>query len=542
MDNRLIKYFKGDFTGIFHSHDRASLPLHQFNTIEWEQLKITNIESLDYYNSWELKTSNSWYRKKLKPYSNFFLSRQWLNRWPTAVTQKKFPWIRAIRLQFPVLRKRTHLIIPLNEQYKLKENLHEVILKQITLVENGKEWFGGLREASGTIYFQVHEIIPKVMVNPAAVVAEKTIVEEKNIDDKIPITNIWSLNNETDQASQLIKQPLASKISNNKIWKWLIIGWLLLCLWKFPALFFPSLIIIGSILLYRFFRKGCLGILVAFLVFGLAFFLITNWLPKSNDDSRNTNKKDGTIKISPPKKTDQSDLVTQKQIDWWDFYKKFYSISYSTSNLSFFDSQEFHSNAVRKIPVNSNEEFYTQLYLELNSNDATKLDSLVNLFKMKITKNKLSPIRSAEMVTTFIQEIPYFLVHDFDCKTAVQNSNSKFMADYHSENKPCLPNIPAGVQSPYEFAHNLKGDCDTRSLMAYTILKKLGIPCSIWISETYGHSIVGVGLPVGAGSYKEINGVKHYATELTAKRFRLGMISPEQQNMSNWDITLFYNN
>jgi hypothetical protein len=68
--------------------------------------------------------------------------------------------------------------------------------------------------------------------------------------------------------------------------------------------------------------------------------------------------------------------------------------------------------------------------------------------------------------------------------------------------------------------------------MAYTILKKLGIPCSIWISETYGHSIVGVGLPVGAGSYKEINGMKHYATELTAKRFRLGMISPEQQNMS----------
>jgi hypothetical protein len=98
-------------------------------------------------------------------------------------------------------------------------------------------------------------------------------------------------------------------------------------LWKFPALFFPSLIIIGSILLYRFFKKGCLGILVAFLMFGLAFFLITKWLPKSNDDSRNTNKKHGTIKISPPKKTDQSDLTTQKQIDWWDFYKKFYSIS-----------------------------------------------------------------------------------------------------------------------------------------------------------------------------------------------------------------------
>ena len=89
--------------------------------------------------------------------------------------------------------------------------------------------------------------------------------------------------------------------------------------------------------------------------------------------------------------------------------------------------------------------------------------------------------------------------------------------------------------------HNLKGDCDTRSLYAFTILKELGIPASVWISETYGHSVLGVGLPVGNGFYKEINGVKHYAVELTAKGFRLGMISPEQQIQSNWDIALFYN-
>ena len=145
------------------------------------------------------------------------------------------------------------------------------------------------------------------------------------------------------------------------------------------------------------------------------------------------------------------------------------------------------------------------------------------------------------MVTTFIQEIPYFLVHDLDCRAVVESSNSDFMIQYHQENKPCLPNIPGGVQSPYEFAHNLKGDCDTRSLLAFTILKRLGIPSSVWVSEAYGHSVVGIGLPVGAGTYKEINGIKHYATELTAKGFRLGMISPEQQNISNWDITLIYN-
>jgi hypothetical protein len=52
---------------------------------------------------------------------------------------------------------------------------------------------------------------------------------------------------------------------------------------------------------------------------------------------------------------------------------------------------------------------------------------------------------------------------------------------------------------------------------------------------------LGVGLPAGSGFYKEVNGRKHYAIELTAKGFRLGMISPEQQIGSNWDIALFYN-
>jgi hypothetical protein len=145
------------------------------------------------------------------------------------------------------------------------------------------------------------------------------------------------------------------------------------------------------------------------------------------------------------------------------------------------------------------------------------------------------------MVCTFIQEIPYFLVHQLDCKQIVKEAGSGFVVEYHMQNKPCLPEIPAGVQSPYEFMHNLKGDCDTRSLLAFTILKKMGIPASVWISEAYGHSVLGVGLPIASGFYKEVNGVKHYAVELTAKGFRLGMISPEQQIESNWDIALFYN-
>ena len=107
--------------------------------------------------------------------------------------------------------------------------------------------------------------------------------------------------------------------------------------------------------------------------------------------------------------------------------------------------------------------------------------------------------------------------------------------------RPCLPDIIAGVQSPYEFIHNLKGDCDTRSLLGFSILCRLGIPASVWVSQAYGHSVLGVGLGSGSSYYKMAGGIRHSAVELTAKGFRLGMISPEQGDMDNWEIALYKN-
>lgn len=548
MANPYIKYYKGDFTGIFHSNEKSALPFHSFKEIHWEQLKITNVESLDSYNSWEHQTSNSWYSKKLKPYRNMFLSRQWNYRWPKLITQKDFPWLRTIKWQFPSWAKRTHLIVPLNDQFQLQEELHEVILKRIEILDKGNEWFGGLREAKGIIYFQIHLPPEKTKVPPKSDAATEPTVQEPTVEIPLeqvvdPVTNIWSINQglADDKSIAPVQQPLTMTHKGSRRWRWFMLLWLLFTLWKLPALFIPSVVIFLAIAFYRYFRKACLGLLISFFVFGIAAFILFRLLPELETDKRTTDKKDGKVRVYPPKKDESNDLINQKEIDWWDFFKNFHQLKYTTSSLKFFDSQQFHQQSVNSISTGSSIEFYEELYRKLELNDARKLDSIVLFFKTQINEKQLSPIQSAEMVTTFIQEVPYFLVHDLDCKTAVATSNSDFMTQYHRENKPCLPNIPGGVQSPYEFVHNLKGDCDTRSLLAFTILKRLGISCSVWVSEAYGHSILGVGLPVGAGSYKEINGTKHYATELTAKGFRLGMISPEQQNMSNWDITLIYN-
>jgi hypothetical protein len=62
------------------------------------------------------------------------------------------------------------------------------------------------------------------------------------------------------------------------------------------------------------------------------------------------------------------------------------------------------------------------------------------------------------------------------------------------------------------------------------------------VSKAYRHCVLGVGLPVGNGVYKSVSGLNHYAVELTNKGFKLGMISPQQRDISNWDIALYSNN
>jgi hypothetical protein len=174
-------------------------------------------------------------------------------------------------------------------------------------------------------------------------------------------------------------------------------------------------------------------------------------------------------------------------------------------------------------------------------NDNSKIKEIVAQFSDKARSKNLNQLETAEMVTTFVQEIPYYLVHDYTCEQVINNSNSSFISEYHNDGRPCLPNVPGGVQSPYEFLHNLKGDCDTRSLLAFSILKELGISASVWVSEAYGHSILGVGLPFTGGVNKNIDGITHYGVELTAKGYRIGMVSPEHNNMSNWNVALSYN-
>ena len=257
--------------------------------------------------------------------------------------------------------------------------------------------------------------------------------------------------------------------------------------------------------------------------------------PKEDEDSKKAN-----VKSRREKKEGSGEIISRHSIEWpYPQRTNLNLMQYATADAEYSKSLDNH-NKVSKVSATEEMQFWNQAYRILLAHDQEKVDSIANIVQSVSEKKNFSTLQSAEYLVTMIQEIPYVLVHDMTCKEAVLQYKG-FVAQYHMQGKPCLPNIVAGVQSPYEFMHNLKGDCDTRTLFAHAVLNKLGISSSVWVSSAYGHSILGVGVPGSSNNRKIVNGVPHYAVELTAKNFRIGMIAPEQNQMSNWKIAVYKN-
>jgi hypothetical protein len=550
MNRELI--LRGDFVGIFTKENPTQDIKHfSFSQIHWTYVKITSIESVEADSIDNFKAGDYYFKPEIKRKKRGFMSF-WINR------------------------NRTEVFIPKTNTVAYDGDLHNVVFREFKKTDSGlidlikiSDSEKGLWQCQGKIYFS------KQIIEVSQPVTAKTNPEPPKSNGSINGSNFGRtgiLQGISKLNDILVGTSVSVSDNPNKsaqstlgtIFKWimkllkfainsLIIMFLIATLVYLyhtnRTLFF---IVLGFTLLYLISKfKGLnlsnwIGWII--LVYLAYFFFKNQEVVKS--DIQDTRKEDGSVKIKPPIKVEDDrdgateDNIIPKEVNWWDFINNKFGILYNTSSQSFMEANRDHEK-IKSISSNADPyDYYRKVYNVMISADERRIDSIAKLLALQSKQKKLNRIETAEMVTTFIQEIPYYLVHENSCKQAVseaKQSGSDFIVEYHESNKPCLPNISAGIQTPYEFIHNLKGDCDTRALFGHVILTKLGIPSSVWISKDYSHSILGVGVPVLSGSFKTIDGVKHYAVELTAKGYRLGMISPQHRNMSLWYITNYKN-
>jgi hypothetical protein len=83
----------------------------------------------------------------------------------------------------------------------------------------------------------------------------------------------------------------------------------------------------------------------------------------------------------------------------------------------------------------------------------------------------------------------------------------------------------------------LLGDCDSRTLLLYTLLSHYGYDVAIFSSEVYSHSLLGVVLPLEGAAYTFHN--KRYVLwETTTTQMPPGIIAAPFNTLSNWRISL----
>ncbi len=229
----------------------------------------------------------------------------------------------------------------------------------------------------------------------------------------------------------------------------------------------------------------------------------------------------------------KSDTLIKHYRVWKDYDGNKYEGYIWTNRSDYNKSKDYKNNLNLR---QSTPRAYDEIIYLLKENDKQNLNGVYQLFDSIRENNQLSNVKFAELLVSFVQDIPYAVILPDDCNPNLYDD--KFIKDYlNSENARCDGFEKFGINSPVEFMSNLYGDCDTRTLLLYTMLAHYGFDVALFSSEYYSHSIIGVNLPINGITYKYGN-QRYVLWETTAPNIRAGILPKDISNINYWRISL----
>ncbi len=262
--------------------------------------------------------------------------------------------------------------------------------------------------------------------------------------------------------------------------------------------------------------------------------LFTNPIQTSVKKKYATNSQEEIQQTTPDPITGDS-IISHYRI-WQDYNSKEYSGNIKVKVSDFRNVANYRNN-ISVSPQNPSQ--YNYIVSKIYDFDKNKLGLLYLMFDSLKTKYNLNEPKFAEVITSCIQDIPYTLVLNNDCNA--NSYNDKFISDYLGSGGKCEGFIKFGLLAPTEFMGTLIGDCDTRTLLLFTVLNHYKYDVAMLGSELYRHSVIGINLPYN-GFSKTINGKRYVIWETTEQGVPPGIISREISDMRFWNVTLISNN
>lgn len=170
----------------------------------------------------------------------------------------------------------------------------------------------------------------------------------------------------------------------------------------------------------------------------------------------------------------------------------------------------------------------------------TGFSNLYETFDSIKAANNLDEVAFSQVLVSAIQSQPYFLVLDRGCN---ENYSDDFTRNYlaNCATDCCIGNELFGVRSPVEFLSDLKGDCDTRSLLLYEVLRHYNYNVALLTSNYYKHAMIAVNFTESVnqpGTGITIGDKKYFMWETTSPDLNYGELSSNFNNLAFWDIIL----
>jgi len=233
--------------------------------------------------------------------------------------------------------------------------------------------------------------------------------------------------------------------------------------------------------------------------------------------------------------TASADSLITHFLKWQDYAGKSYEGSISISVAALRNAIAMHSEMSRN--------FYqgmSVVYKTMLDYDSSRLNYLYKTFDSIKAANKLDEVAFSQVLVSAIQSQPYFLVLDKGCdENYSDNFTRNFLANCTTD--CCIGYELFGVRSPVEFLSDLKGDCDTRSLLLYEVFRHYNYNVALLTSNYYKHAIIAVNFtePVNQlGVSITIGDKKYFMWETTSPDLNYGELSSNFNNLAYWDISL----
>ena len=267
-------------------------------------------------------------------------------------------------------------------------------------------------------------------------------------------------------------------------------------------------------------RFASLLVILGFVFF--IFFIVDDIDNKSNSNSTKVTKVKKKVK-----KSIKSDRIISNNIKWYDSKNYFYKTNLKISNNDYLKSIKNRDNKYRTSSS------FGALYAAIYYSDKLDLDLVYKELDFIRKDRSLSKKKFAEIVVAMVQHMPYSFVIEKSCS---MRSDPDFMNMIRQGTK-CEGGVKAGLYTPLELVKKMKGDCDSRTLFIFTVLKKFNYDVVILNSDLYAHSIIGLNIP-SKGVYKYYKGKRYYTWETTSKGWSLGVLPPANSKIKYWYVVL----